>query len=91
MFLKRVDKEDQLIRAAECERLLSNPVYSAAKLAVRANIYRAFEGLKHDDDAGRKHCQLQINALDAVFAVFENEVKNGNFARKQLEQEKKSK
>ena len=91
MFFKKLDKEDQLIRAAECERLLNNPLYSAAKLAVRANIYRAFEGLKHDDDAGRKHCQLQINALDAVFAVFEKEVKNGDFARAQLEKESKGK
>ena len=87
----RISKEEQLLRALECEKLLNNSIYNSARLAVKAKIYDAFESAGYGDDKTRLNCQMQLKALDSVFNVFEKEVKNGKFAQKQLDMEKDKK
>lgn len=82
-------KEDQLIRASEAERLLSNPLLMESVLAVRANIYSTIENSKWFQKRMRETSYTQLKGLNSVISILEREVQTGKLARNQLKRENK--
>jgi len=82
-------KEDQLIRASEAERLLSNPLLMESVLAVRENICNTIESSKWPQSRMRESSYMQLKALKSVMYLLEREVQTGKLARNQLKRENK--
>lgn len=76
--------EERLDRAAKAERIVNDPVYSAAYDEVRAAIQDAWASAPIRDKEGQHELKLMLKALTDVRAVFERSITDGKIVADDL-------
>ena len=74
---RRTTPEEAALRAANAERLLTDPAYQLAKLDVEATIMARFRKLGRDDLAGMQQCHAELAVVDQLDRVLRVRVDRG--------------